>query len=100
MFYGNFNFVVRIFSSSYFGFFALYGGRPYSISYIVTPNDHISHFELNFYLANICGAIYNGEPKKVKKSNSSTFYTVLANPKSEILITPLCIRKLAGLISR
>lgn len=49
----------------------------------------MSHFELNFYFAKICGAMYKGDPKKVKKTTSSTSFTVLAKPKSEILITPL-----------
>ena len=40
---------------------------------MVTPKDQISHFELNFYLPKICGAMYKGDPKNVKNKSSSTF---------------------------
>jgi hypothetical protein len=65
----------------------------------VTPRDQTSHFELNFYLAKICGAIYKGDPRKVKNRGCSRSSTTLAKPKSDILMTPSWMRKLAGFIS-
>ena len=96
-FWGNTSPLYFCFSTRFLMFEAYQGMQPNRHSYIITPNDQTSAFEVYYLPSKTSGAMYAGLP--IKELVVWWGFSCLLKPQSATFAMPFFMRILAGLMS-